>query len=214
MKRIMCALVVSTVLAAGIAPAAAASRQLTVGIVPFDVASVDGSGEQASTALAKLVRIEMIREHALRPLLLTPPPGATTPIPDDQAVTIGRAAHADVVVVGTVIDADTSTSTHSADTGGLLSGLGASLGAHLDRVTAHVTLHLDLIDPAAGKLVDSFEVEAKKSQSGVGADFSTTLGGFDSGDDAWSNSPMGKALREAAQKVTTELAKRASEFQH
>ncbi len=212
MKLILAALALA--LAVGATPAAAASRQVTVGIVPFDVASVDGGGAQASTALAKLVRIEMIRNHTLRPVLLSPPPGATTPIPDDQAVALGHSAHADVVLVGTVIDAETSTSTHSADTGGFLSGLGANIGGRLDRVTADVSLHLDLIDPAAGKLVDSFEVEAKKSQTGVGADFSTTLGSFDSGDDAWSNSPMGKALREAAQKVAAELARRASEFQH
>ena len=39
-----------------------------------------------------------------------------------------------------------------------------------------MTLHLDLVDPTAGKLVDSFEVDAKKSQTGAGADFSATPG--------------------------------------
>jgi hypothetical protein len=43
---------------------------------------------------------------------------------------------------------------------------------------------------------------------GVGADIWTSLGGFDVGDTSWDKSPMGKALREAAQKLAAEAIRR------
>lgn len=189
---------------------AAAPAPVRVGILPFDVVSVDGAGPSASAALAKLVRIEMIKGQKLTPVLLTLPPEATHPVPSEQAASIGKSAEVGLVLVGTVVDASTSQTSHSANTGGLLSSVG--IGGRIDRSSAEVSLHLDLVDPATGKIVDSFDVKGKASDTGVGMDFSTALGSVDTGGDAWTKTPMGKALSDAARKMNDEVAKRAPKF--
>ena len=133
-----------------------------------------------------------------------------TPVPPDAAAAIGKSATVGVVLVGTVVDATVSHSTRSANTGGFLGSVG--LGGEIDRATAQVSLHIDLVDPATGKFADSFDVEGKSSETGVGMDFSTALGSLNQGGNGWENTPMGKALSEAARKVNDEVAKRASKF--
>ncbi len=152
----------------------------------------------------------MIKGRKLTPVLLTLPPEVTHPVPSEQAATIGKSADVGLVLVGTVVDASTSQTSHSANTGGLLSSVGIS--GRIDRSSAEVSLHLDLVDPATGKVVDSFDVDGKASDTGVGMDFSTALGGIDTGDGAWEKTPMGKALGNAARKVSDEVAKRANRF--
>jgi curli biogenesis system outer membrane secretion channel CsgG len=189
---------------------AAAPPPIRVGILPFDVVSVDSAGADASAALAKLVRIEMIKGRKLTPVLVALPPEATHPVPSEQAASLGKGADVGVVLVGTVVEASTSQTSRSASTGSLLGSIG--IGGSLDKSSAKVLLHLDLVDPATGKVVDSFDAEGKASQTGVGMDFSTALGDVDTGGDALANTPMGKALSDAARKVSDEVAKRAPKF--
>jgi len=190
-------------------PAAAADK-LRAGILPFDVVSVDGAADAASRAMAKLVRMEMIKNSKLTPELLTVAPGTKTPISAEMASTLGKQANVAVVIIGTVMEASSEQSTHSADTGSIMSGLG--IGGRVDKSTAKVSLHVDLVNPASGEIADSFDVEGKASEMGLGGDFSTTLGGFDTGNTSWEKTPMGKALQDAAKKLTEQVAKRASKF--
>ena len=210
MNRLRSVSAALVVLLSVLGASAAAPAPIRAGILPFDVVSVDGAGPSASTALAKLIRIEMIKGRKLTPVLLTLPPDVTHPVPSEQAATIGKSADVGLVLVGTVVDASTSQTSHSANTGGLLSSVGIS--GRIDRSSAEVSLHLDLVDPATGKVVDSFDVDGKASDTGVGMDFSTALGGIDTGDGAWEKTPMGKALGNAARKVSDEVAKRANRF--
>ncbi len=210
MNRLRSVSAALVVLLSVLGASAAAPAPIRAGILPFDVVSVDGAGPSASTALAKLIRIEMIKGRKLTPVLLTLPPEVTHPVPSEQAATIGKSADVGLVLVGTVVDASTSQTSHSANTGGLLSSVGIS--GRIDRSSAEVSLHLDLVDPATGKVVDSFDVDGKASDTGVGMDFSTALGGIDTGDGAWEKTPMGKALGNAARKVSDEVAKRANRF--
>ena len=71
-------------------------------------------------------------------------------------------------------------------------------------------MQVELVDPATGQVFDTFEVEGANTDVGVGADLNTALGSFDVGDSGWDKSPMGKALREAAQKASKEIAKRGA----
>ena len=199
------------VLLASTALAGNAPPPLRTGILPFDVVSVDGAADTTGAALAKLVRIEMIKGQKLTPVLLALPDGAATPVPAEQAASIGQAATVGLVVVGTVVDASVTQASHSANTGGLLGSAGIT--GTLNRSTATVSLHIDLVDPATGKVVDSFDVAGKASDTGVGTDFSTSLGEMTTGGDAPSdNTPMTKALRDAAKKVNDEVVKRAAKF--
>jgi curli biogenesis system outer membrane secretion channel CsgG len=188
--------------------AAAPAQQLAVGLLPFDVVSVSGSGAQAGENLAKLVRVEMIKAHKLRPVLLELPAGAKLPIDASAAAQVGKAGGAALVISGTVIEANETHSSNSASSGGLLSGIG--VGGSVSKSTARVSLNVELIDAETGESLKNFEVEGKNTDVGVGADFNTALGGADIGGSGWDKSPMAKALREAARKINDEVAKTAA----
>ena len=188
--------------------AAAHAQQVAVGLLPFDVVSVSGSGAQAGENLAKLVRVEMIKAHKLRPVLLELPAGSKLPMDAGAAAQIGKAGGAALVISGTVIEANETHSSNSASSGGLLSGIG--VGGSVSKSTARVSLNVELIDAETGESLKNFDVEGKNTDVGVGADFNTALGGADIGGSGWDKSPMAKALREAARKVNDEVAKTAA----
>jgi curli biogenesis system outer membrane secretion channel CsgG len=183
---------------------ARAAGKLAVGIVPFDVETVDGAAPSSGQALAKLVRIEMIKSARLQPTLL-----AETKTTEDAAKA-GAAANDDVVVVGTVLSVDTSGGDTGASSDSLLGAFGVA--GRVRRTTTHVSMHIELVSPKSGDIVDTFEVEGKNSTTGVGADFSTVLGSIDSDAGALDNSSIGKALRDAAQKLASEVASRAGKL--
>ena len=183
----------------------AAERPLEVGIVPFDVVSVEGAGGDVSQGMAKLTRIELVRNSRFRPRLLTVTDGAQSPQAVEKISELGRLANVDVVLVGTVLDAGTSHSRRHANTGGVF---GVGVGGSITRTSAHVSLHVELVDPASASVVGTFEVEGSASGTGVGADLSTALGSVNTGDAGENGSPMAKALREAAQRIAAEMVKR------
>ena len=191
-----------------IASAFAADAPLRAGILPFDVVSVNGATDAAGRSLAKLVRVEMIKTHKLAPELLTPPSGASSPLPPAQAASLGAQSNVDIVLVGIVVDASVSQSSKGLST----SVFGTGVSGRVNRSTATVSLHMDLVSPSAGAVVDSFDVEGKGSETGVGTDMATSLGAFDVGDGSWMKTPMGKALQEAARAVTDEVVKRSGKF--
>lgn len=180
-----------------------APAKLAVGIVPFDAATVAGGSGASGETIAKLVRIEMIKNVKLQPMLLpAAPPGGPVRIPAGQKP--------DIILIGTVLNADTTASSRSANTGSLLSGVG--VGGRVTRVTTEVGIHLELVKPDSGNIVDSFDVETKSSGTKLGTDLSTALGSFDSNASAFDSSSIGKAFREAAEKVAAEVAKRADKL--
>jgi curli biogenesis system outer membrane secretion channel CsgG len=188
-----------------LAPAAtgAAAPPLRVGVVPFDFATSDGNSSRAAASLAKLLRAQMIMGRQLQPVVLDVPAGARPPLAPDALVAAASGAEVQVVVAGTVLEATVS---HSSNRLRLpRSGLGGSL----TRVKAKVVLQIELDDPATGQAFDSFLVEGSNTDVGLGADIYTVLGSFEAGDNGWEKSPMGKALREAAQRASQQVARRA-----
>lgn len=184
---------------------ATAAGKLAVGIVPFDVETVEGASVSSGASLAKLLRIEMIKSAKLQPALLAE--AKTT----EDAAKAGAAAKSDIVVVGTVLELETSGGETGANTGSLLGGA-LGVGGRLRRSTTKVTLHIELVSPKTNDIVDTFEVEGKNSDTGVGADFSTALGNVDSDSGGLDSSSVGKALRDAAQKAVAEITKRADKL--
>jgi hypothetical protein len=182
----------------------------SIGILPFDVSTVEGGGgSEAGRVLGTLVRIEMLKNENLRPQILPIPEGARMPLISKQALEVGRTEDVEYVLVGTVLEATTTRSTNRANTSRLGGAIGTAVGGSLSRVTSKVSLHAELMHAASGR-TERFEVEGTNTDTGVGADLWTALGGFNVGDDGWQNSPMGKALREAAQRLTTEIAVRVA----
>jgi hypothetical protein len=190
------------------APPLAAQDRLRVGLLPFDVANVDGGSQQAATAMAKLVRAEMITSKTLQPVLLELPAGAKLPLPEDQLASLASEHSLSLIIAGTILEATTSSGSNRISAGSLGARVGiGNVGGSMNKTKAELELHVELVN-REGRTTDAFQVEGNNTDVGVGADIWTTLGGFDVGESSWAQSPMGKALREAAQKLTREAARR------
>jgi nucleotide-binding universal stress UspA family protein len=203
---------ISVALALALAPAgwtpAAAQERTRVGLIRFDVASVDGGTQQAATAMAKLVRAQMITNRALQPVLIELPAGETLPLPEERLAALAAQHQVDLIVAGTILDASTTRGSNRVSTGVIGSAIGVgSVGGSMTKTRAEVRMHVELAGPD-GRTRHAFEVEGTNTDVGIGADLWTTLGSFDVGEANWDHSPMGKALREAAQKLTSEVVRR------
>ncbi len=195
---------VALVLLATTLPGAAQDR-VRVGLLPFDVASVEGGTARAAESMAKLVRAQMISSRTLQPILLQIPPGATLPLTEQQVAAVAAEQDVTLVVSGTILDASVTRGSNRIHTGaiGRVAGIG-SVGGSVSKTRAEVQLHVELAN-TEGRVVHSFQVKGDNTDMGVGADLWTVLGGFDVGEASWDKSPMGKALREASEKLTSEV---------
>ena len=197
------------VLALSIATVSLSAQERTrVGLIPFDVASVDGGTQQAATAMAKLVRQQMISSKTVQPLLIELPADAKLPLPEDWLAALAAEHNVRIIVAGTILEASTTRGSNRVSTGSIpgVGGIG-NVGGSMSKTKAEVQLHVEMVN-AEGRTFETFQVEGSNTDVGVGADVWTTLGGFDVGEQSWDKSPMGKALREAAQKLSTEVQKR------
>lgn len=186
---------------------ASAQGRVRVGLLPFDIASVDGGTASAASTLAKLVRAEMITDKRVQPVLLDVPADAKLPLSEKQLEALIEENDLQMIVAGTVLEAETTRGSNRVSTGSLGGRLGSAVGGSLSRSRAEVKMHVELVDKD-GDVKYTFQVEGSNTDVGVGADIWTSLGGFDVGDASWDKSPMGKALREAAQKLAAEAIKR------
>jgi hypothetical protein len=194
-------------LALFVATAATAQDRTRVGLLPFDIANVDGGTASAATALAKLVRAEMITDRRVQPVLLDIPEGVKLPLSSTQLAALVEANDLDMIVAGTILEAETTRGSNRVSTGGLGGRFGSAIGGSVSRTRADVRMHVELVGKD-GEVSDTFQVEGSNTDVGVGADIWTSLGGFDVGDTGWDKSPMGKALREAAQEMAAETIRR------
>jgi hypothetical protein len=206
--RIRIVLACALALGALAAVPAAAQQRARVGLIPFDVASVDGGTRQAATAMAKLVRAQMITSRTMQPVLIELPAGETLPVPEDRLAALMAEHKVGLIIAGTILDASTTYSSNRVSTGSLggVAGIG-NVGGSVRKTRAEVLLHVEVVG-AEGRTTHAFEVEGDNTDVGIGADLWTTLGGFDVGDPGWDKSPMGKALREAAEKLVNEVQKK------
>jgi hypothetical protein len=199
-------LVTLTVVALMAIPALAQDR-VRVGLLPFDVANVSGGTHAAAGALAKLVRAQMITDKRVQPVLLEVPSGTKLPLSAKQLTALAEEHDVQVIVAATILEAETTRGSNRVRTGRLPGQIGGSVGGSLTRTRAEVKMHVELAG-ADGEVSDTFSVEGSNTDVGVGADIWTALGGFDAGDHGWDKSPMGKALREAAERLAVEVVKR------
>ena len=79
----------------------------------------------------------------------------------EKAVELGKKNGVEYVVIGTILEAEASSS--SSGVGGI-SVLGQSVGSSLKTVTATVTIQGDLISVASGTLVESFRTSSERRQ--------------------------------------------------
>lgn len=186
---------------------APAQERTRIGLLPFDIASVDGGTHAAAAALAKLVRAELITDRRVQPILLDVPAGATLPLSKAQLAALASEHDLALIVAGTILEATTTRGSNRVSTGALSGRIGGYVGGSMTRTRAEVRMHVELAGPD-GQVREAFQVEGDNTDVGVGADIWTALGGFDMGDAGWDKSPMGKALREAAETLASETVKR------
>jgi hypothetical protein len=203
----MMRIAVLLVMTLGLATDASAQNRMRIGLLPFDVASVDGGTHAAATALAKLVRAEMITDRRVQPVLLDLPAGARLPLSVQQLATLAEQNDLQLIIAGTVLEASTTHGSNRISTGGLGGRIGTSVGGSMRRTRAEVKMHVELAGKD-GEVAETFEVEGSNTDVGVGTDIWSAIGSFDLGENGWDKSPMGKALREAAQKLASETMKR------
>jgi curli biogenesis system outer membrane secretion channel CsgG len=141
-------------------------------------------------------------------VLIELPAGETLPLPEDRLAALLAEHKVDLVVAGTILDATTSYSSNRISTGSLGGAVGiGNVGGSMRKTSASVELHVEVVN-VEGRTTHSFQVKGDNTDVGIGADLWTALGGFDVGDPGWDKSPMGKALREAAEKLVSEVQKR------
>jgi len=194
----MKALIISALLC--LVPALALSQK--IGVLPFEDAS--GVGPEFGEQVAKFIRSEFLQNKKVLPKFIQykPGPDESTSVDVEKAVALGKKNGVDYVVIGTILEAEATSSSNGV---GGVSILGQSVGSSLRTVSATVTIQGDLISVAKGELVQSFRETGSKTDNSVGTDVSTEWGSVNSDQDAGANTPNAKALREAVEKLVGDI---------
>jgi hypothetical protein len=177
--------------------------QYKVGVLPF-VDNTGSGGTDVGVALGRVVQAELAHSTDLVGRVLKLDEGTNPEDIDGQkAVEIARARKVDVVLVGTVLEANSEESEKSVSGPSIF---GQSVGGRARSVKAVVTLQGDLFSAATGKKIDSIRVAGRASDTKVGADISTDLGSISTAGSSFQNSPIGKALNKAVADLVKKIA--------
>jgi len=179
-----------------------------IGVLPFEDAS--GVGAEFGENVAKFIRSEFLKNKAITPKFIQYKPVNDEPstVDVDKAVELGKKNGVQFVVIGTILEAEASSS--SSGVGGI-SILGQSVGSSLRTVSATITIQGDLISVKDGTLIESFRANGSKTDASVGADVSTEWGSLNSDKQTGDNSPNAKALREAVEDLVEQMTKKLQE---
>jgi OOP family OmpA-OmpF porin len=189
----------------------AQNGQFKVGVLPF----ADNTGSSAADvadSISRAVQAEMVHSTQLLGRVLTLDAGANHGnIDAGVAIMAGRAQGVDVVVVGTVLEAISEQSSKSAN---LPSFGGISIGGNKVSMKATVTLQADLYNTSNGQKIDSIRQTANASQSKLGTDVGTGLGGLSTGGANFDNSAMGKAFHSAVSALVQKINNEQAQMTH
>ena len=177
--------------------------QYKVGVLPF-VDNTGSGGQETGVALGRAVQAEIAHSTDLVGRVLRLDEG-TNPedVDGEKAVEIARARKVDVVLVGTVLEANSEESEKSVSGPSIF---GQHVGGSSRSVKAVVTLQGDLYNVTTGKQLESIRVTGRASETKVGASVSTSLGDLSSGGASFQSSPIGKALHNAVADLVKKIA--------
>ncbi len=179
----------------------AAQTQMKIGVLPFTDATGTG-GSQVGVALSRMVQAELTHSTNVMAYALDLGNVKQEDLDQQKAVEIASAHHVAAVILGTVLEADTSDTTH----GAAASVFGQLIGGDVHTKKATVTFQGDLFNVATGAKVDSFRVTATDTEKKVGPNAWTRLGDINSTDWSMDNNPLGKALQKAVAKLVKKVA--------
>ncbi len=176
-----------------------------IGILPFEDAA--GVGPTFGEQVAKFIRSEFLKDKKYLPKFIAykPGPDESTSIDVDKAIELGKKNGVEYVVIGTILEAESNSS--SSGVGGI-NILGQSVGSSLRTVTATITIQGDLISVSKGAVVESFRESGSKTDPSVGADVHTEWGSLDSDKNSGGNTPNAAALREAVEKLVADMSEK------
>jgi hypothetical protein len=176
-----------------------------IGILPFEDAA--GVGPAFGEQVAKYIRSELLKDKKYMPKFIAykPGPDESTSIDVEKAVELGKKNGVDYVVIGTILEAESNSS--SSGLGGI-QVLGQSVGSSLRTVSATITIQGDLLSVKKGEVMESFRETGSKTDPSVGADVSTEWGSLNSDQNSGGNSPNAQALREAVEKLVEDMSEK------
>lgn len=181
---------------------AVSKYQYKIGVLPF-VDNTGSGGEDTGVHMGRAVQAELAHSSDLVGRVLKLDEGTNAEDVDaEKAVEIGRARKVDVVLVGTVLEANSEESEKSASAPNVF---GQQIGASARSIKALVTLQGDLYNVADGKKIDSIRVTGRASDTKASAYVSTSLGDITSGGSSFESSPIGKALHNAVAELVKKI---------
>ncbi len=176
-----------------------------IGVLPFEDAS--GVGAKFGENVAKFIRSEFLKDKKFIPKFIpyAVKEGESAAVDVDKAIELGKKNNVDYVVIGTILEAEASSS--ASGLGGI-SVFGQSVGSNLRTVSAKITLQGDLLSVKEGKLIESFRSSGSKTDASVGADVSTKWGHVNSEQKEGDNSPNAKAMWEAVEDMVSQITEK------
>jgi Curli production assembly/transport component CsgG len=198
MRTLVLFTAVSALLALASGPSAA--QEIKIGILPYSDATASGANAIGDT-LSRLTQAEIVHSTHMEGRVVALPAGLKSEQLDGKKIVeLGKADNLDLIVMGTLLQAQTE---DSGQNGTGRSLFGQMIGGGLHSAKATVTLQADVYDVPSGKKLDSLRVSQTQSDKKISGNANTTLGSVNSSSSSFQNSTLGKAL----QKTIAELVK-------
>jgi OmpA-OmpF porin, OOP family len=189
----------------------AQSNQFKVGVLPF-VDNTGSNNAEVAGSVSRAVQAEMTHSTQLQGRVLTLAQDVDPNSVDaDKAIAMARAQNVDVVIVGTILEAN-SESSNKGGNGPSIGGF--SIGGNKQTQKATVTLQADLYNVQTGQKIDSIRQSGTATQSKVGTDVDTGIGGISTGGASFDNSAMGKAFHSAVTDLVKKINSEQGQMTH
>jgi len=159
----------------------------------------EGLTEMLTSELFKTGRFVMVERAALSDIVKEQELGQTGLVRKETVARVGELLGAQLLVAGAVTEFEAQ----SKGGGG---GVGyRGFAVQLQASSAHVAVDVRLVDATTGQILSSLNAEASAQQTGLG--FAARVQGVTFGSDAFQNTPLGQATREAIQKAVMFIIK-------
>jgi curli biogenesis system outer membrane secretion channel CsgG len=177
-----------------------ASGSTTTVAIPPPADFARGLTEMLTTALTKTERFVVLERAALDKVTAEQDLGASGRVNPEFAPQLGKLTGAQALITGDI----TRFSYTQSSVGGSGSFL-RGLGAKVEKLNAQVGIDLRIIDAETGEVLLSQSADGNASMSNVSA--TVTRGGQDFTSSMAENTPLGKATRQALEKIISAVTK-------
>jgi len=191
--------------------ASTSGPSFTIGLLPFLDTSGSDNGGQLKDVLAKQLQAALLNASSLTPRLMKPsgdnPQQTDIDIP--YAVKLGKFYKSDLVVMGSLLQADVQ------EKEGGMSGPsfgGISLSSRSKSQDASVVLQADVIDVERGVKLASIRATGKDHEGKISPNLSTSYGSMDMGGADFQKTTLGKATQNALTDLVSKLVATARDF--